>query len=252
MAAPKLTKRKSRKAAETPLPRPSQSGLRPRGTTVVESVLRAALAEVARAGYGGLSVEAVASRAGVNKTTVYRRFATKAELMRAALTSTMVRAIVVPDTGTLKDDLIALARGVARFAESLEGRSLFSAMTASHEEPELARIAESVRSELEARPLAVIRRAIERGELPSDVDARLLFDALFGAVLKRRMAAPVPDDTLERIVEMLLHGALARDGDDATASRRPRRSSRPSSGLRRGTRSASGPSKPSSRTRRRP
>lgn len=118
-----LTKRKSTEAP------------RPRGPRVVESVLRATLEEVASVGYGGLSVEAVASRARVAKTTIYRRFATKAALMHAALVSTLTRAIPVPDTGSLRVDLVTMARAVARFSASLEGRSLLSTMMAARTDP---------------------------------------------------------------------------------------------------------------------
>jgi len=79
-------------------------------------------------------------------------------------------------------------------------------------EPELAEIAASLRSEREANPRALVDEAIARGELASGTDALLLMEALFGAIVQRLFFSHqvVDDAYLERMVDLLLHGAQAR------------------------------------------
>src|SRR4051794_31864923 len=77
-----------------------------RGEPVVRGVLGAALEELGRRGYGALKIDDVAMRAGVNKTTVYRRWPTKEDLVRAALLSITADRFVIPDTGSLRSDLL--------------------------------------------------------------------------------------------------------------------------------------------------
>src|SRR6187455_1103921 len=85
------------------LARPRTGG---RSARVVSEVLSATLEAFAEQGYAGLSVEAVALRAGVNKTTIYRRWPTKADLVGAALVSLRDDDPEPPNTGSLRDDLL--------------------------------------------------------------------------------------------------------------------------------------------------
>src|SRR5262245_2839968 len=79
-----------------------------RGEPVVRGILGAALTELARTGYGALRIEDVAARAGVNKTTVYRRWSTKEDLVRAALLSITNDRFTPPNTGSLRTDLLQI------------------------------------------------------------------------------------------------------------------------------------------------
>src|SRR5512132_695784 len=76
-----------------------------RSARVRAAVLRATIAELLRTGYAGLSVEAVADRAGVHKTTVYRRWGTLQQLVTDALLAHVSAKVPQPDTGTLRSDL---------------------------------------------------------------------------------------------------------------------------------------------------
>ncbi|MFZ6181395.1 TetR/AcrR family transcriptional regulator [Nannocystis pusilla] len=183
-----------------------------RGEAVVRGVLAATLREVARAGYHGLRIEDVAALAGVNKTTVYRRWPTKQELVRDALLSIASDTFAVADSGSLREDLLAIARRIAARGAQAEYQGLFRLFVVEGDDPELAAIVRSLRANFEAVPRAVLEAAERRGEIAPGVDANLLFDVL-GAALNRRLffdRAPVDDAWLQRLVDLLLHGALAR------------------------------------------
>ena len=198
-----------RRRAKVPLANPPRGRPQARGSPVVARVLRATIEVLARIGYGALSIEDVANRARVNKTTVYRRWATKAELVRAALRSMGDERVCEVSTGSLRGDLLAVGRSIIAFAESSEGRSILRMLLAERMEPELAEIAASLRSEREANPRALVDEAIARGELASGTDALLLMEALFGAIIQRLFIShhPLDDAFLERMVDLLLHGA---------------------------------------------
>src|SRR4051812_41095641 len=89
-----------------------------------QHILRAAIQELALSDYGGMSIEGVARRAGVNKTTVYRKWETKADLLRAALTSVFASFPVGPTLGDLRSDMLRLGRQFRVFTQSVEGKSL--------------------------------------------------------------------------------------------------------------------------------
>lgn len=182
-----------------------------RGEPVIRNVLAAALGEVARAGYHGLRIEDVAARAGVNKTTVYRRWPTKQELVRDALLSITTETFSAPDTGSLRTDLLAVARRNAALVAKPEHQGLFRIFVAEGEDAELTAIVRSLRQAFELVPREVIAAAEARGEIGPDVDRQLLFD-IFGAALNWWLLferATLDDAWLERMIDLLLHGALA-------------------------------------------
>ena len=94
-----------------------------RSERVREAVLAAALHELTVNGYAALSVEAVASRAGVNKTTIYRRWPTLDDLLVDALMTWSHDAIPGPDTGSIETDLLALGRELADQLDGGVGRA---------------------------------------------------------------------------------------------------------------------------------
>jgi AcrR family transcriptional regulator len=182
-----------------------------RGEAVVRKVLAATLAEVARAGYHGLRFEDVATRAGVNNTTVYRRWPTKQALVRDALLSITTETFSTPDTGSLRGDILAVARHNVALSAQPEHQGVFRIFAAEGEDSELIAIVQSLRQAFESVPRDVLAAAEARGELGPGVDASLLFEVL-GATLNWWLLferAPVDDAALERLIDLLLHGALA-------------------------------------------
>jgi AcrR family transcriptional regulator len=181
-----------------------------RSARVVEGVLRATVEELGTVGYTALRVEDVAARSGVNKTSIYRRWPTKVDLVAAALQN-HARAHEAPDTGALRTDLIELGRHMARKMETPLGRGLVRMMQMERGQPELDAVIRTLRSENICARAAVIERSLARGELPPDTDATLLAE-MIGAPISSRLlhtGMPVDDAFILSVVDMVLAGALA-------------------------------------------
>lgn len=165
----------------------ARSGARPGGRSarVVHSVLEATLAVFAEVGYAGLSVEQVAERAAVNKTTVYRRWATKAALVEAALFHMRDEEPEAPDTGSLRADLHEILRRRAERMAEPRLRAVMHALILGNSEPELSTIGQRLRRERPVIPHRVLQRAIERGELPPHTDGSLLAELCLGPLHTR-------------------------------------------------------------------
>jgi AcrR family transcriptional regulator len=175
-------------------------------------ILRAAIEELARSDYGGLAFERVAARAGVNKTTVYRHWETKADLVRAALSLVLQSVIPEVSAGTLREDLIRVGRKMVDFSTSFEGQCLIRLRLLQHPEPELAGIAKALHAKHIAQLAALAEAATVRGELPRGVDFKLVLDMLGGALHSRLFMKnePVDDVLIARIVDILLRGVGVR------------------------------------------
>lgn len=197
---------------------------------MVRRVLRAALEELAEYGYRGMRIEDVAARAGVNKTSVYRRWPSKEELVRDALLSIVEAGIdpALPDTGSLRGDLLEMARRASNVARSPEGRGVLRVLLAEGADPVVSSIARSLQKAREALPRSIIEHAIERGELPADVDVAMVIEVLRATVRDRLFiqAERVDEAFLTRLLDLLLHGAIgapkpARAGRRRRAHRNP-------------------------------
>ncbi|MEY4581825.1 MAG: hypothetical protein RL701_6528 [Pseudomonadota bacterium] len=175
-------------------------------------ILRAAIEELAQADYGGLTVERVAARAGVNKTTVYRKWETKADLIRAALFSVLDSFPVGASAGDLRTDLLRICASALEFIRSADGQSLMRLRLLQQPEPELAVIAKEINERRLVELRDIVQSAVARGELSPDVDVLLLLDMLWGALHARVvMKGEVVDNAmLERLVDLLMRGAQPR------------------------------------------
>jgi AcrR family transcriptional regulator len=182
----------------------------PRGEAVVHTVLDATLTQLAEVGYTRLSIPDVATAAGVNKTSVYRRWPTKAELVRDALGSAMSHADEVLDTGTLRGDLIVLAGTVAAFMQSSVGMAVVRIMLAEGGNPEVRALGSTAYQASSSQgPWMVIKRAIERGEWQRSKDPSLLLFTIAGALMHRVLVEQrdVPDTYIQQLVDLVLLGA---------------------------------------------
>jgi AcrR family transcriptional regulator len=186
-----------------------------------EAILRAALEELADVGYSAFSIESVATRVGIAKTTVYRRYPTKIDLVRSAIRKFVDDAVGdVPDTGSLRGDLVALGNQSAQIAASVLGQSLFRTRLLERVCPELEKMGEEFELEHEQIQRRVAARAIERGELSNEADFVSVVQVLSGAILFRLIIKKRSVDELEitRIVDLLLNG-ISRSSVSATRSR---------------------------------
>ena len=140
---------------------------RPRDAHRDEAILAAALEILNSEGYVGLTIEGVAARAGVGRPTIYRRWASKAELVVAALVDTVHIAVPDVDTGSLRRDLVAMQRRQVALMNSPESRRITAGLVADlATDPELGHT--YVSEYLVPRRAIVFRvlqRAVDRGEL---------------------------------------------------------------------------------------
>jgi AcrR family transcriptional regulator len=189
--------------------RTGQLRLGGRSERVVRDVTRATAAELARVGYAELRVEDVAAQAGVNKTTVYRRWPTKADLVCSALRAITEPSGDLPDLGTAQLDLLALLREKVERTSTCEGQSIHRVIALEMDHPEVASIARTLRKEFRAPFFIVIERAIMRGELPEGSDPDLIVEMIQGPVFNKllRRQEPIDDAFLVAVVHMVVLGA---------------------------------------------
>ena len=183
-----------------------------RSARVREAVLSAVLDELNVNGYAGLSVEAVASRAGVNKTTIYRRWPTLDDLLVDALMTWSEDAIPGPDTGSIETDLLALGRTLADQLNGGVGRQIAAVvLTAGLRSPQLREATRRYFDQQAARAAPSVAQAIDRGELPANTDANALLTT-FRAPLFYRMVTtgdPIDDGLIAQATRVTLAAARA-------------------------------------------
>jgi AcrR family transcriptional regulator len=203
---------------------------RRRGAVLEDALLDSAWEELFESGYAALTIDAVAQRAGTSRTVIYRRWATKAELVRAAVRRAQERTpIEAPDTGSLRGDLLALAR------QANKRSAPFSATLTYHLGPyfqETGTTPAELREVLVGDRMTlldvVLERAAERGEVdPARLSPRVRsvpFDLFRHEALMT--LAPVPDAVIEEIVDEVflpLVGAAQEQANGRAATGDPRR-----------------------------
>ncbi len=138
---------------------------RRRGAELEAAILRAAAAELAEAGYPGLTMERVAHRAGTNKNAIYRRWPNRAALGVAAYRHVAEDRLTPPDTGSLREDALALLRAINCGQSSPAARILRGLLTGVGDEPELRQQLHDQAAEGGTKPwLTLLDRAVARGE----------------------------------------------------------------------------------------
>ena len=196
-----------------------------RGPKVRAAVLAAALAELAEHGYAALSVDDVARRAGVHKTTVYRRWQTRENLVADALTEQMAAGITIPDTGNVETDLRELARAFVGWMTGPNGRAMLATILSQDATrvPEIAEIKRRLVDDRFRRAEPVVTRGIERGELPASTDPAEVIKMLIAPIYLRLLvtAEPIDETTADQAarVAFLAAGAGALDCRGESAHR---------------------------------
>lgn len=181
-----------------------------RAQRVISSVLDATLEELGRVGFAALSVEEVALRAGVNKTTIYRRWPTKPALVQAAF-ERFGGSVPTIDTGSLRGDLLELIHAKLELARTSRGRALVHALQAETLSPGLLEISRRMRVQ-DTEPLRrILDSARARGELRRGLDDDLVISAIEGPFTQRFLIDGRIATTAEatRIIDLVLNGALA-------------------------------------------
>jgi AcrR family transcriptional regulator len=182
---------------------------RPRDPSLDVAIVGAALELLAEGGYGALTMEAVAARAGVGKATLYRRWPAKEQLVVDALST--LAAPDEPDPGAApRDALVVLLEGLRRGAGSLSARIWPRLLSEAADHPEvLRRYREQVHDPRRRRFRAVLQRAVEAGQVRADVDLDHAVDLLVGPVVYRNLVRSEQQPGAEfvaRVVDDVLRG----------------------------------------------
>jgi AcrR family transcriptional regulator len=187
---------------------------RPRSEEADRAILSAATELLAERGLGGMSMEEVAARAGVSKATVYRRWPSRGALALDAFLAEFQEQQPLPDTGTLRGDLLAALRGWIRsVTRTPAGRMLAGLVAEAQRDPALAAAwRDRVIEPLRVRNTVLVQRAVERGEIPPDVDEDVVLDLLFGSAYHRLLQGhrPLTDQFARRVVDLIVAGVTPR------------------------------------------
>ena len=179
----------------------------PRPRRSQDVVLEATLDVIAEEGVTGISVDTVAARSGVSKATIYRHWGSRARLIHAAISS-LQQPTAEPDTGSLRGDLAELLVHLVEYFETPSVARVFpSFIDAAIRDPELAQLRQDTLRRGRSSFERVVRRGIERGELPADVDVGLVVDLARSPIIYRRVVAQAPVSTSE--VEPIVDAVLA-------------------------------------------
>jgi AcrR family transcriptional regulator len=185
---------------------------RPRDVNADSAILWATLELLYLRGYGGLTVDDVAARAGVARTTVYRRWPSKEVLVAAAVSDRAASTFTMPDTGTTRGDLEELVRLAAAGLTGATGVVMRTLIREAGQSELLRALVQGIVSSRRELYLEVIDRGIARGDLPVDLDRELFIDVLMGPGWIRLVIteSEVPVTLPTQIVELVLHGVLPR------------------------------------------
>lgn len=180
-----------------------------RSARVRAAVLEAALQEVAAVGYAGMTMEGIARRAGVNKTTLYRRWGNREALLGEAFLEHGQERVPIPDTGSLRKDLLVIARAVVANSDTPEVQAVIRAVASQASDSTLLDASRRFWAERFALDGQVVERAIERGEASPDVDPKTTIETILGPIYFRLlMTGEPPDDAfLVRIVDLASRAA---------------------------------------------
>ena len=180
---------------------------RPRDPGYDKVILDATLEILLDKGYAGLTVDGVAARTGVGRPTIYRRWRSKPALVIAALTQSPNLSLT-PDTGTLRDDLMAFQRDQVMIMDRPASRRITAGLVADLvSDPELAEtyLGDYVRLR-QTSVREALQRGIDRGELRADADLSFIYDLLIGPLFMRSVVRgeSLGPDMAEQTVDLVL------------------------------------------------
>ena len=158
-----------------------------RAARVREAVHRAVLEVVAEDGVDKVGIPEISRRAGVRDSSIYRRWGTRETLILDALLAASERTLPVPDTGTLHGDLTALAVALVDYLDAPLGRGLTRALPFSTDSEEIGEARKAFWEKRYRENEVIISRAVGRGELPADTDARIAIELLIAPIHFRNL-----------------------------------------------------------------
>jgi AcrR family transcriptional regulator len=179
---------------------------RPRSNRAHQAILQAALELLDEQGYRALTIEAIAARAGVGKQTIYRWWPSKAEIILEAYTTYTDMLVPYPNTGSLRSDLLEYLE-ISFYYLREKGHILRGLMAEAQLDEEIGKAFQRVflrprREEL----IEVLKRGIQRGDLPPNTNPDVLSDVIYGAKWYRLMVqhAPLDQEFAQQLVDMVM------------------------------------------------
>lgn len=183
-----------------------------RSARVREAVLRATWETLLDLGVEGLTFSEIGRRAGVHGTSVQRRWGSRENVLFEALLSFGTRAIPIPDTGSLRGDVVTMSQTLAAYFASPIGGSILQMLVtnADGDRAFADHRAEFLHIRFGAMR-AMVQRAAARGELRPGVDEETALDLVLGPLYVRSLISrqPIDDAYIERCVDALLKGLAA-------------------------------------------
>ncbi len=191
---------------------------RPRSEQSRQAILRSTLKLLRKAGFAQLSIEAIAADAGVGKATVYRWWPNKGALVVDAFASSTEAELRFPDSGSVYRDMALQMNQFLAVLHSSRGRIVKAVIAAGQSD---AKLLEEFRNRL-LRPrrqgaYRTLRRGIERGELPENLDLDLVLDILYGAMYMRFLIRhdELSESYINDVCRLVLDGAAAATPEPA-------------------------------------
>ena len=188
---------------------------RPRSQEADRAILTATVDLLAERGLAAMSIEEVAARAGVGKTTIYRRWPSKGLLALDAFVDSFREEQPLPDTGTLRGDLLsALHAWVRAVTQTPMGPMLTGLIAEAQHDPELRGAwRDRVLEPLRVQHRVMLDRAMARGEIAASVDRDVVLDLFFGAAEHRLLLGhlPMTGEFIAEVVNVILAGLPRSD-----------------------------------------
>ena len=210
-----------------PAPAAGRRPGRPRNASYDKTILEAALEILVEKGYTGFTIDGVAARTGVGRPTIYRRWPSKAALAIAALDAG-VPVTATPDTGCLREDLLAFQRDRVKRMNLPPTRPVVAGLVSeSVADPALAAAFLTWYLRRQEGVNLILRRAVDRGELPPRVDFELVNDLLMGPLFTRSVVRGQPlearhgDETVDIVLTAFGTGKEPPRRTSAAGRRQP-------------------------------
>jgi AcrR family transcriptional regulator len=173
------------------------------------AVLAAADELLIERGFGGVTVEGIAARAGVSKQTIYRWWPSKVDILLDTLIEEANRRLKIPEDGPVVDAVRTYLRALARFLAKADTGAVLLALLgeAQHDAETATLFHERYLDPRRARERALLKRGVVAGELPAGLNLDAALDSLLGPIVYRALSgAKVPRPFVDALVDRVLEG----------------------------------------------
>ena len=181
-----------------------------RSAKVREAVLQATLQALAAHGYSDLTISEIARVSGVHATSIQRRWRSLENVLLEAVLGYSQQKLPIPNTGSLRGDLLAFARSLNRYLATPVGETVLRTIAAAEDNPTLAaNRMQIIKARYDATRI-MGERAAERGELRPGIDPQMAVELLVAPLNLRKLTRqPIDDTFIKNLVDTLLHGLSA-------------------------------------------